>query len=198
MYDINSLFGNRTYEKGLTFLFKVCATEVLGNERIVRIRHSIDRGIFFEVNKGIEKEQVSEIKKLPSVENIIVDCQFELNKRQAIIILKSYIDHVNKLANHELADAIRVYARKMYESVSYYEFKIHACMNELELMRVYDEAERVLSRHLTIVYNAFVTKYSAPDMNSTANEVAIATMEVAYEELTLPMGTSAPGGSAGA
>ena len=85
--------------------------------------------------------------------------QFELNKRQAIIILKSYIDHVNKLANHELADAIRVYARKMYESVSYYEFKIHACMNELELMRVYDEAERVLSRHLTIVYNAFVTKY---------------------------------------
>lgn len=44
--------------------------------------------------------------------------------------------------------------------------------------------------------NAFVTKYSAPDMNSTANEVAIATMEVAYEELTLPMGTSAPGGSA--
>lgn len=85
--------------------------------------------------------------------------QFELNKRQAIIILKSYIEHVNKLANHELADAIRVYARKMQESVAYYELKIHSCMNELELIRIYDEAERVMSRHLTIVYNAFITKY---------------------------------------
>lgn len=85
--------------------------------------------------------------------------QFELNKRQAVIILKSYIDHVNKLANHELADAIRVYANKMRESVAYYELKIHQCMSELELIQIYDEAERVLSSHLRIVYNAFINKY---------------------------------------
>ena len=54
LYDLNTVYGNRVYEKGLTFLFKVCATEILGNDRIVRIRHSIDRGIFFEVDGSID------------------------------------------------------------------------------------------------------------------------------------------------
>lgn len=64
LYDINSTYGNRVYEKGLTFLFKVCATEVLGNEVVVRIRHSIDRGIFFEVSGNVDKEKLDEIKAL--------------------------------------------------------------------------------------------------------------------------------------
>lgn len=64
LYDINTLYGNRVYEKGLTFLFKVCATEILGNDKVVRIRHSIDRGIFFEIDGGIDKDTLNEIKKL--------------------------------------------------------------------------------------------------------------------------------------
>lgn len=64
LYDINTTFGNRVYEKGLTFLFKVCATEVLGNDIIVRIRHSIDRGVFFEIDKPIDNDSISKIKKL--------------------------------------------------------------------------------------------------------------------------------------
>ena len=48
----------------ITFLFKVCATEILGEDAVIRIRHSIDRGIFFEINKEIGNEQVNEIKKL--------------------------------------------------------------------------------------------------------------------------------------
>lgn len=34
--------------------------------------------------------------------------------------------------------------------------------------------------------NAWVTKYTAPDLNSTASEVAIESVEVAYEELEIP------------
>lgn len=34
--------------------------------------------------------------------------------------------------------------------------------------------------------NAWVTKYSAPDLNATANEVAIESVEIAYEELEIP------------
>ena len=34
--------------------------------------------------------------------------------------------------------------------------------------------------------NAWVTKYSAPDLNSTASEVAIESVELAYEELIIP------------
>lgn len=34
--------------------------------------------------------------------------------------------------------------------------------------------------------NAWVTKYSAPDLNATANEVAMESVEIAYEELVIP------------
>lgn len=34
--------------------------------------------------------------------------------------------------------------------------------------------------------NAWVTKYSAPDLNATANEVALESVEIAYEELEIP------------
>jgi len=34
--------------------------------------------------------------------------------------------------------------------------------------------------------NAWVTKYQAPDLNALQSEVAIETVEIAYEELTIP------------
>jgi len=37
-----------------------------------------------------------------------------------------------------------------------------------------------------ILTNAWVTKYTAPDLNSTASEVAIELVEIAYEELVIP------------
>jgi len=37
-----------------------------------------------------------------------------------------------------------------------------------------------------VLKNAWVAKYSAPDLNSTANEVAIESLDLAYEELTIP------------
>lgn len=63
LYDINNIYGNRIYEKGLIFLFKVSALEVLGKNTAIRIRHSIDRGIFFEINKAISEKDVTEIKQ---------------------------------------------------------------------------------------------------------------------------------------
>ena len=63
LFGINDSFGNRVYEKGLTFLFVVCAKQILGDAEI-RIRHSIDRGVFFEVNGKFDSESVNEIKKL--------------------------------------------------------------------------------------------------------------------------------------
>ena len=63
LFGINDSFGNRVYEKGLTFLFVVCAKQILPDAEI-RIRHSIDRGVFFEVNGKFDSESVNEIKKL--------------------------------------------------------------------------------------------------------------------------------------
>lgn len=91
LYDINTVNGNRTYEKGLTFLFKVCATEILGNDYKLRIRHSIDKGIFFEVNKKIEKEQLNQIKKLmkDKVGKSIPFIKIETTMNEALTYYKS-------------------------------------------------------------------------------------------------------------
>ena len=37
-----------------------------------------------------------------------------------------------------------------------------------------------------LLTNAWVTKYTAPDLNSTTSEVAIESVELAYEELIIP------------
>ena len=37
-----------------------------------------------------------------------------------------------------------------------------------------------------VLKNAWVTKYTAPDLNASASEVAIESVELAYEELTIP------------
>ena len=39
---------------------------------------------------------------------------------------------------------------------------------------------------LWLLKDAWVTKYSGPDLNASASEVAMETVEIAYEELTIP------------
>ena len=56
LYGVNSSIGSRIYEKGLTFLFRVSALEVLGKNTRIIVRNSMDRGVFFEVNKEIGRE----------------------------------------------------------------------------------------------------------------------------------------------
>lgn len=46
--------------------------------------------------------------------------------------------------------------------------------------------ETVSGNNVWTLKNAWVTKYSAPDLNATANEVALESVEIAYEELGIP------------
>ena len=64
LYSINTSVGSRIYEKGLTFLFKVSALEVLGKNTMIKVRNSIDRGVFFEVGKDVTDEDINNIKKV--------------------------------------------------------------------------------------------------------------------------------------
>ena len=43
-----------------------------------------------------------------------------------------------------------------------------------------------LGATIWVLTNAWVTKYTAPDLNSTASEIAIESVEIAYEELVIP------------
>ena len=64
LYGIDSPQGSRVYEKGLTFLFKVSALEVLGKNVNIKIRNSIDRGVFFEIDKEVNEDDIKQIKKI--------------------------------------------------------------------------------------------------------------------------------------
>ena len=45
-----------------------------------------------------------------------------------------------------------------------------------------------------ILEDAWVCKYTAPDMNALQSEIAIETLEIAFERLTIPSGSNAAGG----
>lgn len=64
LYDLNSSIGSRIYEKGLCILFKTAALEVLGMDVSIKIRHSIDRGIYFDISREVTGTEINKIKKL--------------------------------------------------------------------------------------------------------------------------------------
>ncbi|MBQ8218999.1 MAG: nucleoside kinase [Bacilli bacterium] len=91
LYDINSSYGNRIYEKGLTVLFKISALEVLGKDISIKIRHSIDRGIFFEIDKKVSDKDIEQIKKnmMTKVEKAIPFIKIETTIEEAMTYFKS-------------------------------------------------------------------------------------------------------------
>ena len=64
LYDITTPQGNKIYERGLIFLFEVCALEVLGKDTKIKIRHPIDKGIYCEIDKKLSENNLEEIKEL--------------------------------------------------------------------------------------------------------------------------------------
>lgn len=63
IYDINTLEGNRIYERGLLYLFIYVTNNVIGKDTKVIVKHSIDKGIFCKIDKKVEDKDVLEIKK---------------------------------------------------------------------------------------------------------------------------------------
>ena len=91
LYDINTNIGSRVYEKGLSFLFRVSALEVLGKDTVIRIRHSIDRGVFFEIDKNTTDEDIKNIKRVmqDKVDKAIPFIKIETTMNEAISYFKS-------------------------------------------------------------------------------------------------------------
>ena len=90
LYGIDSSQGSKVYEKGLTFLFKVSALEVLGKNINIKIRNSIDRGVFFEIDKEVTEEDIKQIKKImqTKVDKAITFEKIETTMNEAINYFK--------------------------------------------------------------------------------------------------------------
>lgn len=63
-YDRSSALGNAVYSRGVHFLMIVAIKKVLGNDTEVRIEHSIDKGVYCEIeNKEIDEKILKQIEK---------------------------------------------------------------------------------------------------------------------------------------
>ena len=91
LYDLNDSVGSRIYEKGLTFLFRVSALEVLGKDTPIKIRNSIDRGVFFEIGKKVSDDDTVKIKKLmkEKVDKALPFVKVETTMNEALTYFRS-------------------------------------------------------------------------------------------------------------
>ena len=91
LYDLNTMQGNKTYERGLLYLFEACASEVLGKDTKMYVKYSIDKGIFCKIDKNVTTEEVSKIKKLmkEKVKEEIPFTKIETTKTEAITYFRS-------------------------------------------------------------------------------------------------------------
>lgn len=90
LYDINTKIGNRVYEKGLINLFISSVIDIMGKDTEVKIKHSLDKGIFCEINKSLNKEIVSLIKEnmQDKVKRAIPFVKIETSRLEAIEYFK--------------------------------------------------------------------------------------------------------------
>ena len=88
--DINSIEGNKTYERGLLFLFEYATLKVLGADTKVTVRYSIDKGVYCSIDKEITDKNISDIKKIIK-EEVLSNKPFvkiETTKEEAIEYFK--------------------------------------------------------------------------------------------------------------
>lgn len=90
-YNVNSNIGNKAYERGILFLFNICANEILGKDTNIIVKHSIDKGIFCKIDKKIEEEDIISIKKLmkEKIKKNIPFVRIETTKEEALEYFKS-------------------------------------------------------------------------------------------------------------
>ena len=91
LYNINTSIGNRAYERGLMYLFEICAQKVLGTDTEIIVKHSIDKGIYCKINKEISNDDISNIKKImkTKVKENIPFTKIETTKAEALEYFKS-------------------------------------------------------------------------------------------------------------
>ena len=161
-YDINTLYGNRVYEKGLTFLFKVCATEVLGEKTAVRIRHSIDRGVFFEVDKKIDNDTISSIKKLmkEKVSRAIPFVKIETTMNEALTYFKS----INRMDKVKTLFYDKNNYVTLYRFEDTYNYVIGNLPHNSSILKYFDltliENKGIILRYPSMYDNGKIVKYT--------------------------------------
>ena len=114
LYDITTPQGNKIYERGLIFLFEVCALEVLGKDTKIKIRHPIDKGIYCEIDKKLSENNLEEIKELMK-KKVSLGLPFEQLETSRL----EAIEYFNKLKRY---DKVKTLSYTISNFVKLYKF----------------------------------------------------------------------------
>ena len=162
LYDINTKYGNKIYEKGLTFLFKVSALEILGKDTKIKIRHSIDKGIFCEISKKLNKEIVKQIKDKmkEKVEKEIPFVRIETSRLEAMEYFKKIKrEDKTKTLFYSTSEYVPLYR---FEGV--YDYILGELPNDTGVLKYFDltllENKGIVLRFPSIYDNGKVIKYT--------------------------------------
>lgn len=80
-------------------------------------------------------------------------------KKEAVRLLKSYMVNLADYKNHKYYDGIKNYAKRVKDSIKYYEPLINDCETVDELEIICTKADRVLNAHLRVILNYFLGMY---------------------------------------
>lgn len=162
LYDVNTKQGNKIYEKGLLLLFEVCVKEVMGKETEVIVRHSMDKGVYCQVDKIINEEQLLEIKKImkSKVKKAIPFEKIETTRTEALTYFKNTkrYDKVKTLT-YDTSSYV-----KMYKFDDLYEYILGDLPYDSSILKYFDlsliEGKGVVVRFPSIYDNKKIIKYT--------------------------------------
>ena len=163
LYDLNSKIGNLVYERALSFLFSVCAKEVLGKDVVVKIRHSIDKGIFCEIKSSkLNENTLKDIKALmqDKVDKAVPFVRFDTSKWDAMQYFKK-IKRYDKVKTLFFDKSIYV---SLYKFEGTFNYILAHLPSDTSVLKYFDltllDGKGVVLRYPSIYDNGKIVKYT--------------------------------------
>ena len=165
LFDINTSLGNRTYERALTIVFKTSVYEVLGADTKVIVRHSLDKGIYIDIDKKITKDKLELIKVVMKDK---IAKQIPFTKIETTI--QEATEYFKNIKRKDLVKTL-FYNKSNYITLYKFENTYHYVLgllpNDSGVLKYFDltllEGKGIVLRYPSIYNNGKIVKYTHHD-----------------------------------
>ena len=169
--DLKSNVGNRIYERGLIYLYMYSVKSVLGEDTLLQVENSIDKGVYTTVNKPLNQYNLLEIEK--TMKKFVED---DIIFEKSTILRKEAIKYFNSINRKDKADILKYisntyitlykfknmydyfYGEMPYSSGVLKDFKLDIVEDKgivLSFPSVYSETTAISYTHHNKLFNAF-------------------------------------------
>jgi len=162
LYDINTSLGNKIYEKGLIYLFISAVNDLFKENNLVKIRHSIDKGVFCEITKEINEEDTLKIKEImkEKVKKAIPFSKIETSRLEAIEYYKNQKRYDKaKTLLYNTSSVI-----SLYKFEGMYNYVLGELPHDTSVLKSFDltliNGKGIVLRYPSVYDNAKIVKYT--------------------------------------